>query len=82
MLTDKQVKETIEGAFSPLRCVVEMPDYQNRVRFKIFDKSGKSIMHVKGLFLRDVRDERQLQAVLSSTRERVIEKGFALEPLL
>lgn len=78
MLTDDQIKERIENAFGPLRCVAEIWDYGHQIRFKVFDAKGNEILEMPELTLRNVRDEAQLRTVLSVARDRVENKGFVL----
>lgn len=78
MLTDEQIKECIENAFSPLKCVAEIWDYEHRIRFKIFDARDNCILEMPELILGSVRDEAQLRMVLLAARERVEKRGITL----
>ena len=47
--TDDDIKERVECAFSPLRCVAEVWDYGYRIRFKVFDSSNIGVLSNKKL---------------------------------
>ena len=44
MLTDQQIVSAIQAAFSPLRCTAEIWDYQQKLRFRVFDTSDKAVL--------------------------------------
>lgn len=78
MRTNDQIKEIVEGAFKPLRCVAEIFDYDKKLRFRVFDANSQPIVTVPDLVLSLIRDNEQLAAVVNQARERIEEKGFAL----
>ncbi|MGB5196444.1 MAG: DUF1652 domain-containing protein [Candidatus Deferrimicrobium sp.] len=80
MRTDDEIKAIVEAAFRPLRCVAEVRDYSSKLRFKVFDDKDRGIVEVTDLVLRNLRDESQLRNVLVGVRQRVVEKGFRVDP--
>lgn len=80
MRTDDEVKAIVEAAFRPLRCIAEVWDYDYRLRFKVFDDKDRGIVEVSDLVLRNLRDEAQLRDVLAGVRQRVLEKGYRVDP--
>jgi hypothetical protein len=81
MLTDQDITKItarVESAFAPLRCVAEVWDYKEKLRFKIFDDEDNGIIEVPQIALRDVSDERHLDTMLQKTRGLVHAKGFVL----
>jgi len=81
MLTDENInniKFRVEGAFKPLRCVAEIWDYKQKLRFKVFDNDNHGIIEIPSIVLRDLTDESRLQDVIEQTREQVKSKGFVL----
>ena len=80
MLTNDEIKAMVEGAFVPLRCVAEIWDYDDKLRFKVFDRNDKGLIKMPKVVLSDFRDEEQLREVLSQVRERVQQKGCSLDP--
>lgn len=79
-LSDDEIKIAVEAAFRPLRCVAEVWDYEQKLRFRVFDSNDRGVLTVPSLVLRDLRDRSNLRSVLSTARLTVEEKGFRLEP--
>gem|GEM_PF-2040712 len=79
MRTNEEIKAIVETAFKPLRCVAEVWDYDQKLRFRVFDEKDRGIVRLPSLVLRNLRDESQLRDVLSVVRERVQERGFHLD---
>lgn len=77
---DQEIKTVIERAFRPLRCVAEIWDYDQKVRFKVFDANDRDVIEVPSLVLREPRDDSNLRSILSAARAAVEEKGFRPEP--
>lgn len=76
----KAIKDAIEQAFLPFRCAVEVSRYEDKLRFKVFDSDDQGIVEVSELVVRQLCDKSYLASVISSTRDRVEEKGFSLAP--
>lgn len=79
-LSNDEIRIAVEAAFRPLRCVAEVWDYEQKLRFRVFDSHDRGVLTVPSLVLRDLRDQSNLKSVLSVARETVEEKGFRLEP--
>lgn len=81
MLSNEEIRDAVEKAFRPLRCGAEIWDYDQKLRFRVFDDRDQGIVRVPSLVLRELRSKSNLRSVLSSARAVVEEKGFHLEPL-
>lgn len=68
MLTNPQIVEYVERAFSPYRCVAEIWDYDAKLRFRIFDGSDKALKSVERVSLDSVRSETDLKALCEIVR--------------
>jgi hypothetical protein len=79
-LGDDEIRRIVEGAFRPLRCVAEIRDYGQKLRFRVFDENDVGVLRMDSAVLRDLRDQQNLRNVLSAARETVEEKGFRLDP--
>ncbi len=80
MLTDEglaKVKAELRGAFTPFRCVAEDFDYKQKLRFKVFDRSGDGIVEVREVVLNKL-NESLLQGIIRETRDLIRAKGFVL----
>lgn len=80
MRTDDEIKVIVEAAFRPLRCIAEVWGYDSKLRFKVFDDKDRGIVEVSAFVLRNLRDEAQLRDVLAGVRQRVVEKGYRVDP--
>ena len=69
-----------EAAFAPLRCVAERHDYGNRLNFRVFDQNGEPVLTVEDLVKSQFADMNRLIDVLSSARQNLTERGYALLP--
>jgi len=80
MLTNEDIKSVVEGAFFPLRCGVEIWDYQDKLRFRVFGPGGKPLINFPKLVLRHVRSEKSLASIIGQVRERIEARGHTLDP--
>ncbi len=78
--SNDEIKIAVEATFRPLRCVAEVWDYDQKLRFRVFDSNDRGVLRVPSLVLRELRDKSNLKSVLSAARATVEEKGFRLEP--
>ena len=79
-LSTEQIRDAVEGAFKPLRCVAEIWDYNEKLRFKVFDADDHTAIQAPRLVLRGLRDRDDLAHLLASVREDIEAKGFRLNP--
>jgi hypothetical protein len=76
----ESVVRSIEAAFKPLRCVVEVFDYEHRIRFRVFDNDDNPVLTVGEALVRRACDPGGLKTIVSECRDRLERKGFKLEP--
>jgi hypothetical protein len=69
------IRTRIEGGFSPLRCVAEVYDYKQKLRYRVFDENDETVITVTDLVLRNYHDERELTDLLKEGRAKVA-RGF------
>jgi hypothetical protein len=75
-----QAKEIIRNAFQPLRCGVEDFDYEQKVKFRIFDEKDQPVLRMDDVKASIVCDSAKLKELLFEVRERLERKGLALNP--
>ena len=81
MLTDEEIEEImskLESAFKPLRCVVEVWDYKQRLRFKVFDHNDRGIIDMPEIVLRNLNSECCVQDLIQHARLEIQNMGFVL----
>lgn len=74
MQTDKnidQIRVKLEAAFQPFRCVVEVRDYGEKLRFKVLDNNGVSIIETDDIPVRELMDNNYLEDVIEQTRVEI-----------
>lgn len=78
-LSLETVVQAVEAAFKPLRCVVEVFDYEHRIRFRVFDKDDNPILTMEEALVRRMQDPGGLNTIVSECRSRIERKGIKLE---
>lgn len=74
MQTDEnieKIRERLEGAFKPFRCVAEVFDYEQKLRFRVFDNNGQSIIAMSQILLRDLMNDSYLQGLVEQARAQI-----------
>jgi hypothetical protein len=80
MRSDDEIKEIIQQAFKPLRCVAEIWDYGEKIRFRVYRPDDKPLIQYSELTMRQAQSDRSLSDLLTEARQRVEEKGHHLDP--
>ncbi len=78
--TDAEIRSIVENAFRPLRCVAEIWDYDQKLRFRVFGANQESVVTCENLVLRTLHDDNTLSSIVGMARRVVEEKGFTLTP--
>lgn len=80
MLSLDQATAIIRSAFLPLRCGVEVFDYEQKIRFRVFDDDDKAVLTVREMKASLARSRSELADLLQEARRRVAKKGHELQP--
>jgi hypothetical protein len=80
MKTNEEIRATVEGAFSPLRCVAEVWDYEKKLRFRVFDAKDEAVVTFPNEVIGNLRDESALKTLIQTARSRTEGKGHKLDP--
>ncbi|WP_313203068.1 DUF1652 domain-containing protein [Pseudomonas sp.] len=75
----EEAVKTLEKSFAPLRCVAEVWDYGERIRFRIFDGDDEPLLTVEEIVRKRFSQPAELQAVISTARARLRELGNVLD---
>ena len=84
-MTPDELKIVIESAFAPLRCVVSIWDYGEKIRFAVF-KGDEMLAHAgddrfgRGDTLIPIRNTDQIKMAVEVLQERIISQGHDLHP--
>ncbi|MEX0734086.1 MAG: hypothetical protein WD051_05560 [Steroidobacteraceae bacterium] len=82
MKTNEQICAAVEGAFSPLNCVAEIWDYEQKLRFRVSDATNETVLTCPNEVLANLRDDTALTAFLQNVRAEVEDNGYTLNPWL
>ena len=76
----ESVVKTIKAAFRPLECVVELYDFQHRIRFRVFSPDDKPLLTMREYLTRRALDPGSLSVVLNECRARIEPRGISSNP--
>ena len=77
-LSAETIKGIIETAFAPLRCAVEVYDYEAKLRFRVFDWLDNGILQMPGTTVRSLNDASDLKSLILEARASILRRGYAL----
>lgn len=58
MRTDQEINEIIQQAFKPLRCVAEIWDYGEKIRFRVYRPDDRPLIQYSELTMREAHADR------------------------
>ena len=73
------VSRPMQAIRLPLRCVAEIWDNGQSLRFQVFDANDNSVLRIRALRLDELRDEKQLEQALQLARSRIRAQGLYLQ---
>lgn len=79
-LSIETMKKSIETAFLPLECVVEVSDYGQRVGFRVYGPQQEHLLTVEDILSHESRHRHGLTDLIESARRKVAAKGYELRP--
>jgi hypothetical protein len=71
MLTNEEICSRVEAAFTPYRCVAEIWDYGQKLRFRVFGPEDEPLITIEELLLSSARDSAALDSLLVTCRQRI-----------
>lgn len=71
MLTNDDICSTVRTAFLPYRCVPEIWDYGQKLRFRVFDATDQPIFTMPKVILSSIRDASELDSLCEVVRQCV-----------
>jgi hypothetical protein len=81
MLTDEDIKASLERAFEPFRCFVQFRP-EDTVRFKVMKAGTRPLYVERGIGLTQLREESLLTALIIRVRMELQANGHVLLPWL
>ena len=71
MLSDQDICSRIEAAFPPYRCVAEIWDYGQKLRFRVFGSNDEALITMAEVVVSSVRDSGALESLISDVKLRL-----------
>ncbi len=71
MLSDQDICSRIEAAFSPHRCVAEVWDYGQKLRFKVFGFNDEPLITMAEVVVSSVRNISTLESLIADVKRRL-----------
>jgi len=72
----EKIKQILEASFSPFRCVAELYDFDERIRFRVFDKNNKAIITISEKIINEKFSDTSLKSIIKSTKNEIKKKGY------
>ena len=80
ILSVERACEISHVSFAPLACEAEPSRWGDGVRFRVLGLDGKSLVRWDDIPAQTAGDPKELKDIIDLTRQRVIVKGFELDP--
>ena len=71
MLSDQDICSRIEAAFPPYRCVAEIWDYGQKLRFRVFSSNDEALITMAEVVVSSVRDSGALESLIADVKLRL-----------
>jgi len=71
MLSDQDICLRIETAFPPYRCVTEIWDYGQKLRFRVFGSNDEALITMAEVVVSSVRDSCALESLIADVKHRL-----------
>ena len=76
----EEIKQKLEASFNPYRCVVELWDFNDRIRFRVFDKNNETIITVPEIIITNKTfNDSSLASLIKKTKEEIKKKNYAID---
>lgn len=71
MLSDQDICSRVEAAFPPYRCVPEIVDYRQKLRFRVFGYNDEILITMTEVVVSSVRDSGALESLIADVKHRL-----------
>jgi len=75
MLSDQDICSRVEAAFPPYRCVAEIWDYGQKLRFRVFGSNDEVLITMAEVVVSSVRDSGALESLIADLKHRLDGRG-------
>ncbi|OGW12090.1 MAG: hypothetical protein A3G93_07085 [Nitrospinae bacterium RIFCSPLOWO2_12_FULL_45_22] len=78
-MTNEEIKQKLEASFHPYRCVAEIWDYRQKIRFHIFDQNDKPIITAPEIVIPKINRESWLSSLIRQTKDEIKRKNYFID---
>lgn len=78
MRTKDQVVEILQSTFSPLECVAELHDYNEKVGFRIYAPGNEPLLRFEDTAIDSLLSGPGLRTIIEAARQHVENKGHTV----
>lgn len=71
MLSDQDICSRVQTAFPPYRCVAEIWDYGQKLRFRVFGANDEILITMAEVVVSSVRDSGALESLIADVKYRL-----------
>ena len=75
----ERAAEILSQSFLPRRCVAEVWDHGQKVRFRVFNDADEPLIALPKLTRAAVTNPQRLSGIIATVRERLRDRGLALD---
>lgn len=80
MRSNQVIIETLQSAFQPLECVVELHDYNHKIGFRVYSPEHTSIITFEDQPVSNLRSGPALETIIMTVRDKLKKKGYEIYP--
>ena len=77
-MEQEQIRQTLKKAFEPYRCVVDFPDFESTLQFRIFDENNNEIMNSGEIPISKGIHESRLIFIINKAKNVIKKKGYSI----
>ncbi len=71
MLSDQDICSRIEAAFPPYRCIAEIWDYGQKLRFRVVGSNDEPLITMAEVIVSSVRESGALESLIADVTHRL-----------
>lgn len=78
-MTPHEIKQSIIKGFLPYRCVAELWDYEDKIRFRVYDENNKPIITIPELEVNAIKNQSELESLIKFYKAEIKNLGFDID---
>jgi len=77
-LEPEKIKQKLEVAFTPYRCVVEISEFEDIIQFRVFNENNKTIITSPEIIIYKDFQVSSIIPIIKKAKEEIKKKGYAI----